>query len=184
MEDERIIALYFERSEDAIKETDIKYGRLCFDVANNILNSRTDSEECVNDTYLKLWSVIPPTVPQNFRAFICKITRNLSLMRFRHNSAKKRAAEMEISLSEMESVLPDESISESVADEYIGEAINEFLGILDEDALNIFVRKYWFFDTVQEIALRYSFSEGKVKTSLYRSREKLRKFLIEKGIRI
>ena len=184
MEDEKIIALYFERSEAAIEETDKKYGRLCFEVANNILNSRGDSEECVNDTYMKLWNAIPPTVPLNFRAFICKITRTLSLMRFRHNNAKKRAAEMEVSLSEMEAVLPDERIRQGAENEYIGEAINEFLGTLDEDALNIFVRKYWFFDTVQDIALRYSFSESKVKSSLYHSREKLKKFLIEKEIRI
>ena len=184
MEDEKIIGLFFERDESAVKETDSKYGRLCFEISNNILHSLPDAEECVNDTYMKLWNAIPPTHPENLKAYICKIARTISLMRYRHLSAKKRAREFEISLSEMEDVLPDESISENIADEHIGEAINEFLATLDKDSLNIFVRKYWFFDTVRDIALRYSFSESKVKSSLFHSREKLKKYLSEKGIRI
>lgn len=184
MEDERIIALYFERSESAISETDRKYGGLCFSVANNILNSRPDSEECVSDTYLGVWNAIPPARPQSFRAFLVRITRNISLSRLRKNLAQKRSQDFEISLDELERILPDERISPDVDDNVIGGIISEFLDSLDRDAKNIFVRKYWFFDTVDEICRRSGFSESKVKSSLLRTREKLRAYLTERGVRI
>lgn len=184
MEDSRIIELYFARDESAITETAKKYGRLCLKVAGNILSSDSDVEECVNDTYLGVWNAIPPTRPNNFRNYICRIVRNVAFKRYNYNAAKKRSVELECSLSEMEDILPDESISYDVDNEYIGEAINEFLDGLDSEARVMFVRKYWFFDTVSEIASRFSFSESKVKSSLYHTREKLRKYLEEKGIRI
>ena len=110
MDDLMIIELYFERDEKAIKETDKKYGRLCFTVAINILGNDEDSEECVNDTYLSVWNKIPPTRPNNFMAFICKITRNLSLKRLDYNKAMKRTPESFVSFTELEDVLPDNSI--------------------------------------------------------------------------
>ena len=184
MEDEKIIALYFDRSESAISETDRKYGGLCFDVANKILNSPSDSEECVSDTYLGVWNAIPPTRPQSFRAFLLKITRNISLSRLRKKLTLKRSYDMEISLNELEEILPDERISPEADDSFIAEVISEFLDGLDRDAKNIFVRKYWFFDTVTEICKRSGFSEAKVKSSLFRTREKLKIYLIKRGVKI
>lgn len=182
MDDLQIIALYFARDEQAIKETDLKYGRLCFRVANNILFSREDSEECVNDTYLILWNQIPPTHPNNFTAFICKITRNLSLKRLEFAGAKKRASKAVLSLSELADALPDNRITSDAAEEEIGRIISDFLRREKPDARNIFLRKYWFFDSVQEIAARYSFSEAKVKSMLFRTRSRLRNYLKKEGI--
>lgn len=184
MDDENIIELYFSRNESAIKETSLKYGALCFEVANNILNSRPDSEECVSDTYLGVWNAIPPTRPQCFRAFILRLTRNISLSRLRRNLAKKRSRSVEISLTELEAVLPDESLRPDMGGEELGWTVNEFLKQLDPDSRNIFLRKYWFFDSVAEIASRFSFSQSKVKSSLFHTREKLKKYLLERGVRI
>lgn len=184
MEDEAIISLYFERSESAIAETDKKYGGLCRSVADRILGSRQDSEECVQDAYLGVWNAIPPSRPNDLRAFVLKITRNISLSRLRKKLAKKRGADLEVSLDELGAVLPDKSICPDAEDSRIADAINEFLGGLDPCSRAVFMRKYWFFDSVGEIAKRFGFSEPKVKSSLFRTREKLRKFLEERGIRI
>ena len=184
MEDNQIIDLYFSRNESAITETANKYGRLCFGIANNVLHSQEDSDECVNDTYLRVWNAIPPTVPQCFKNFICRIVRNLSLTRYEYNTAKKRTKEIEVSLTEIEAVIPGKSVSENIGEEQLGGILSEFLDTLSQDARVIFVRKYWFFDTVGEIAQRFKFSENKVKVSLHRTREKLRGYLSERGITV
>ena len=184
MDDSTIIGLYFERDENAIKETDIKYGRLCFGVAINILGDDKDSEECVNDTYLSVWNRIPPTRPNNFMAFICKITRNLSLKRLDYNKAMKRNPESMVSFTELEDVLPDSSIMPDVGNQEIGKMISEFLRHEKIEARNVFIRKYWFFDSVSDIAARYSFTESKVKNMLYHTRNKLREYLRKEGIAI
>lgn len=183
MDDEKIISLFFERDESAITELGGKYGGLCREISYNILKSRQDTEECVNDAYLKLWSVIPPTHPRSLKAYLCKTVRTLALMKLRHDKAQKRDRDREVSFSELEEILKDETASEN-ENEALGEIINEFLGTLEPDARNIFMRKYWFFDSVKEIARRFGFSESKVKSSLMYSREKLRKMLIEKGVTI
>ena len=184
MEDERIIALYFERSESAIEETSRKYGGLCFEVADSILRSRADSEECVSDTYLSVWNAIPPTKPLSLRAFVLKITRNISMSRLRKNLAQKRTSGLEVSLDELEDILPDERIAPDFEPSDVGAVISEFLMKCDPDARNIFIRKYWFFDTVEEISRRYGFGESKIKTSLHRTRERLRVYLTERGVRV
>lgn len=184
MDDRNIIELHCERNENAIKETDKKYGKLCFRIAYHILNNRSDSEECVNDTYLSVWKLIPPARPQNFMAFLCKITRNISLKRFRFNHAAKRNERMVISFSELESILPARSYPPELEDEYLGGLITDFLRSEKEDARNVFIRKYYFFDTVEEIAERYSFTESKVKSMLSRTRNRMRDFLIQKGVRL
>lgn len=184
MDDLMIIELYFERNEKAIRETDIKYGRLCFSVAINILGDCNDSEECVNDTYLNVWNKIPPTRPNNFMAFICKIARNLSLKRLDYNKAKKRMPELLVSLTELENILPYSSIMPDIESEKIGKLISEFLRHEKPDARAVFIRKYWFFDSIRDIAVRYSFSESKVKNMLYHSRNKLREYLKKEGIEI
>ena len=182
MDDLQIIELYFARDEHAIKETDHKYGKLCFRVAKNLLFNNEDSEECVNDTYLTVWNKIPPTRPNNFIAFICKITRNLSLKRLEVSNAMKRSAGTIISMSELEKALPDQCIAPDVEDEELGKLISAFLW--SEKALdrNIFLRKYWFFDSISDIAERYSMNENSVKSMLFRSRNRLREFLRKEGI--
>ena len=182
MDDIQIIELYFARDERAINETDIKYGKLCFKVANNILGSQEDSEECVNDTYLSVWNTIPPTRPMNFTAFICKITRNLSLKKLERSTAVKRMPKEIVSLDDIEDTLPDYGFSPEVSDEEIGRLISVFLRKQSEDARNVFIRKYWFFDSISDIAERYSFSENKVKSMLFHTRTKLREYLKKEGI--
>ena len=184
MDDLQIIELYFARDEHAIKETDRKYGKMCFRVAKNLLFNNEDSEECVNDTYLTVWNKIPPTRPNNFLAFICKITRNLSLKRLEVSNAMKRSAGTIISMSELEKALPDQCIAPDVEDEELGKLISAFLW--SEKALdrNVFLRKYWFFDSISDIAERYSMNENSVKSMLFRSRNRLREFLKKEGIEV
>lgn len=181
MDDRQIIDLYFARSERAIKETEKKYGKLCMRIARNILGSETDTEECVNDTYLCVWNTIPPQRPNNFMAFISKITRNISLKRLRFDNAVKRSALTVVSLSEIENVIPDFRFS-NMGDEQLGKLISDFLRTEKPDARNVFIRKYWFFDTISEIADRYAFSESKVKSMLYHTRNRLRDYLNKEGV--
>lgn len=184
MEDLQIIELYFSRDEHAIKETDRKYGKLCFRVAKNLLSNNEDSEECVNDTYLTIWNKIPPTRPSNFTAFICKITRNLSLKKLELSNAMKRAADAVISLSEIEATMPDNHIAPGIEDEELGKLISTFLRSEKELDRNIFLRKYWFFDSISDIAEQYSMNENTVKSVLFRSRNRLRDYLRKEGIEI
>lgn len=176
MDDLKIIELYFARDELAIKETDAKYGKLCHSIAYHILNNHEDSQECVNDTYMGVWNAIPPTKPDNFMSFICKIARNLSLKRLEFMKREKRSQAVVISLEELESVLPDERYAPNVTDEDIGILISKFLRSQREDVRNVFVCKYYFFDSIREIAERYSFTESKVKNMLFRTRNKLKFF--------
>ena len=182
MDDMQIIELYYERNEQAIVETDIKYGKLCFRIANNILSNNQDSAECVNDTYLSLWNKIPPTRPNNFTAFLCKIARNLSLKKLEFINAGKRNPNMVISLSELEDVLPDKCIAPKYGEEELGKLISDFLRNEKEIVRNVFIRKYYFFDSIGEIAERYSFTESKVKSMLYHTRNKLREYLKKEGV--
>ncbi len=182
MEDRRIIDLFFNRDEDAIRITQEKYGRLCYKLAYNILNDRADTEECVSDTYLSLWNKIPPERPNNFTAFVCKIVRNLSLKRLEYNSAKKRSSFATVSMSELEETLPDNRYAKEIGEEDLGRLINAFLRKEKETVRNVFLRRYYFHDDIAEIAARYSFSESKVKSMLFHARNKLKKFLIEKGV--
>ena len=182
MNDITIIELFFARDERAITETDTKYGMLCHRIAYNVLNNREDSEECVNDTYIGLWNSIPPTKPNNFMAYVCRITRNLSLKRLEAMSRQKRSVHMLVSFDELSEVMPDEYISSKTGDEELGRLISVFLRKEKEDARNVFIRKYYFFDSICDIAERYSFTESKVKNMLYRTREKLKEYLIKEGI--
>jgi len=181
MDDVKIIDLYFARDEQAIKETDIKYGKLCFGLANNILRCREDSEECVNDTYFSVWNRVPPTRPGNFRAYLCKIVRNISLKKLDYSLAEKRSRDLTVSLSELEEILPDEHVPPEPEIEELGRLISAFLRREKEDARNVFIRKYYFFDTIEDIAARYGFSESKVKNLLYHSRNRLKKYLVKEG---
>ena len=184
MDDLRIIELYFARDEQAIKETDAKYGKLCHSIAYNILNNHEDSEECVNDTYVGVWNAVPPTRPNNFMSFVCKIARNLSLKRLEFMKREKRSQAVLVSLEELEAVLPDERFAPDVSDEDLGKLISTFLRSQKEDVRNVFIRKYYFFDSIGEIAKRYSFTESKVKNMLFYTRNRIRDYLIKEGVEI
>ena len=184
MDDVEIIGLFFDRNEAAISESERKYGKLCMSVANKILDSTEDSEECVNDAFLKLWDSIPPTEPSSLKGFVCKITRNLAIMRLRYNNCQKRSAELAVSLSELEEVLPDDRVSQNVDNEEISRAINEFLSKQQPVVRKIFVLKYVYFYTQKEIAKHFSFTEDKVNSMLCRTRKKLREHLIKEGIEV
>ena len=183
MNDLDIIELYFARDEMAIRETEIKYGRLCHGIAFNILGNNEDSEECVNDTYLGVWNAIPPARPSSFIAFISRIARNLSLKRLESQSRQKRAQCVVVSIDELAEVLTDESFG-SASDGDIGRLISIFLRGEKEEVRNVFIRKYYFFDSVADIAARYSFTESKVKNMLHHTRAKLKEFLIKEGVEL
>ena len=184
MEDKQIIDLYFNRDESAIKETKIKYGNLIFTVAKNILNNNEDSEECTNDTYLGAWNNIPPTIPYSLKAYLCKIVRNLSLKKLEYNLAEKRNPKLQISFEELEEVLADKEIKTDISNEEIGKCIDHFLKTQSEEYRNVFIRKYYFLDSIKEISMMYGISEGNIKTILHRSRKRLRFYLEKEGIKL
>ena len=184
MNDQKIVDLYFSRNERAIKETEIKYGRLCRRIAYNVLGHNEDAEECANDTYMGVWNTIPPEKPRNFTAFVCRIARNLALKRLESETRQKRSQATVISISELEEILPDESIAADVNDAEIGKAISRFLRNEKSDIRKVFIRKYYFFDSISEIAERYGFTESKVKNMLYHTRNKLKEYFIKEGIEI
>ena len=186
MEDEKIIELYWARDREAIAETEKKYGGYCFAAANKILCSREDAEECVNDTYFKIWNSIPPVRPKIFSAFLGKITRNLAFSRYRSQTAEKRGGgEITLVLDELgEIVSGSDDVEKSVELSELSEAINGFLKGLSQDKRNIFVRRYWHCDSVKEISARYGMTESSVSMSLMRLRRKLKEFLAERGFEV
>lgn len=184
MDDLEIIELFFARDEQAIAEIELKYGKLCHSIANRILDSREESEECVSDVLVALWNTIPPTRPNDLRAFVSKIARNLSLKRSEYLSRAKRSRDVLTSLEELEAILPDERYGSGIDEEEIGRLISEFLRTQSEVKRNVFVRKYFFFDSTRDIATRFGFSEGKVKSILFRTRNELKDYLTKEGIHI
>ena len=181
MEDARIIDLYFSRSEDAIAQTRRSYGRMIRGVAWGILRSARDTEECESDTYLKAWQAMPPTRPSNLGAFLSRITRNLALDRYERKHADKRGAgEVPALIDELAECLPDAGAHDDFAGEMaVREALGGFIGSLGVEARRFFLRRYWFGGTIAEIAARYGCGEGKVKTSLMRSRRQLTACLVD-----
>ncbi len=182
MNDASIIGLFWERSENAIKETDIKYGKLCNRLANNILNNISDAEECVNDSYLTVWNSIPDARPNNFSAFLCRIVKNLSFKRLEHLTAQKRKPEMLISLNELNDCISSSANTEMSYDTAeLSKIISVFLRKQNETHRNIFLRRYWYYDSVKNIAADYGFKEEKVSNILFNIRKKLKKHLETEG---
>ena len=177
MNDQDIIKLYFERNERAIVETDRSYGKVCMQVSMNILDSRPDAEECVNDTYLKTWKSIPPERPNSLCAFVCRIARNLSLNRLRDMRREKRNSELTVSFEELEACIPmpDE---ESPA---LAEELAAFLKTEGEIDRALFVGRYWFACSVEELARRTGMTKRAVHMRIFRTRERLRAYLTERG---
>lgn len=184
MEDIDIIKLYFERSEKAIEETTKKYYNLCMRISKNILQSREDSEECINDTLMCLWNTIPPRQPNNLSAYICKIARNHSLKKLEYNTAVKRNINVIVSFEELEHVLPSKDATSNINYVELGELLTKFLKGLKKEQRVVFVRRYYFFDSIVDISKSLSFSESKVKSMLFHTRNKLEKYLREEGYEI
>lgn len=186
MDDSKIIKLYWDRDEEAIAATASKYGSYCTSIAKNILHISEDSEECVNDTYLSAWNSMPPHRPNILPSFLGKITRNLAFNRYKHNTAEKRGGgEAPLVLEELGDVVSGRDSVESEADrrELVG-AINGFLKTLTREKRAIFVCRYWYFDSVSEIASRFGMTENNVYVALNRLRSKLRVYLNERGFDI
>lgn len=185
MEDQTIIELYWSRAEDAIAETAAKYGGLCRYIADNILGHPEDSEECVNDTYLGLWNAIPPARPERFSVYVGKVTRNLALKRCDYLTAEKRNPEAACSLEELEDcVSGDDTVQSELERRRVEEAIGEFLRRQEADKRIVFLRRYWYFDSIGAICRRTGYSESKVKSMLFHTRRKLREHLEKEGIAV
>ena len=184
MEDKNIIQLFFERSESAIAETATKYGKLCHTIAYNILYNEEDSEECVNVTYMKAWEVIPPQIPEKLAAFLGKITRNLAISKYRHNSSKKRGGgQVAYALEELAECIPDKNTTEqAISDKLFLEQMNTFLEGLSAEKRKVFMQRYWYLRPISEIAEEFSMSESKVKMILHRTRNALKEVLEKEGI--
>ncbi|MBQ9778713.1 MAG: sigma-70 family RNA polymerase sigma factor [Clostridia bacterium] len=181
MEDERIVALYWERNEAAIRESETKYGGYCYTVAYHVLHSHEDADECVNDTWNSAWHAIPPERPTRLRAFLARITRNIAIDRYRRDSAQKRSAEVESAIDEYWECVPngDAPIGDEVA---LREAINGFLASLDARTRVIFMRRYWYSMSVKDIAQGMRLSQDHVSVILHRTRSKFRDYLTKEGI--
>lgn len=185
MTDNEIVELYWQRSETAIKETEIKYGKLCRHIAMNILKNSEDADECVNDTYLGAWNAIPPQKPTVFSAYLCRITRNIALKKYGYSNAKKRSMQVEISLTELEDcVFGAKDIPYQFEAEHVAEVISDFLRTLSYENRNVFMRRYWFYDSISDISSRFAISESKVKSMLFRTRSKLKDYLMKEGIEL
>lgn len=176
MEDEKIIALYWDRSEAAISETDKKYGNYCFSIARNILTNKEDAEECVSDTYMAAWDAIPPQRPSLLATFLGKITRNLSIDRWRTQNRQKRGGgEVALALEELQDCIADPRTTESVLEgKRLAAVFNAFLDSLPETERRVFLCRYWYLDPIADIARCYGFSVSKVTSMLHRTRKKLR----------
>lgn len=185
MDDSKIIDLFLKRDENAIEHTRQKYGGLCYSVAYNILRDPEDSEEAVNDTYLGVWNAIPPHTPVIFSSFIARITRNISLKIWRYKHADKRQCNVTDSLNELGECIPESDNVESVLEcKELGEHIDRFLRTLKDRERVIFLRRYWYCDSVREIADKLDIGESKVKMQLMRTRQKLRSYFEKEGIDI
>lgn len=184
MDDNQIVALYWQRSESAIAETAAKYGRYCFSIAHNILQNNEDADESVSDTYLAAWKAMPPHKPSVLSTFLGKLTRRISLNRWRKTTARKRGNnEVTLALEELSQCIPGkDDTSLALEQKELSIAINRFLSTLKEQDRNIFLCRYWFLFSIKEICARTGFSENKVKSILHRTRHKLKAYLLEEGL--
>lgn len=180
MEDGEILELLYNHSEKGLEMTRTKYNRLLLSISKGVLSDDGDAEECVNDTYLKIWSIIPPYRPPHFRSFLCKIARQISVDRFRSSHLKKHDINQTISLNELDEDFPDESITEAETTD-LSDAINRFLASADIESRTLFVRRYFIMESQAELAKRFEITENSVNVKLFRIRGKLKKYLSERG---
>lgn len=183
LDDREIIELFFERSDQAIVELSKKYGSICSKVAFNILNNIQDTEECVNDAYLGTWNTIPPQNPSPLLSYVCRIVRNLAIKKYHTNTAAKRNSIYDVALDELENCFPS---SVSVKDEYdaieTARIIDKFLETLDRENRIMFVRRYWYSDSIDDLAKLFNMSNHNISVRLSRTREKLKNRLIKEGV--
>ena len=183
MEDEQIVALYFERDERAIEQTKKKYDRYCHAIAGRILPSLEDVEECVNDAYLKAWNTIPPQRPDPLSTYIGMLTRQLSLNRYQENHREKRGGgAVPLLLDELQECIPDAAASDMSDDICLRDALDRFLGALPQRTRIVFMRRYWYAQSPSQIARSLSMTEQGVNVLLFRTRKKLKQFLEKEGI--
>ena len=183
MDDSKIIDLFFERSELAIIELSQKYGTVCKKTADSILDNALDSEECVNDVYLAVWNTIPPQRPDPLISYVCRITRNTAIARYRHNSAAKRNSRYDVALCELEDCFASAQSVEDEADAHeIAQKISDYLRTLDEQSRALFIRRYYRGDPVEDLADEFSVSRHSVNARLSRIRKKLKDHLSKEGI--
>ena len=179
MDDNLIIELYWQRNQLAVSETEIKYGPYCRSIAYGILQNNQDTEECVNDTWLRAWDSIPPQRPARLSAFLGRIARNLALDRYDYNHAAKRSGPFDQLLSELSECIP--CPRDDFAQLELTQILNQFLRSLPEGRRNLFLRRYWYCDATADIAARYGLTESKVRVTLHRTRGKLAAYLQERG---
>lgn len=186
MEDNDIIQMFFDRDENAIKEMSIKYGNYCTSIAKNILKNNEDAEECVNDTYLKVWNVIPPSRPNMLKAFIGRITRNISFNLYKKMNTDKRGnLQIPIILDELSECVSDGITPyQEIEKKELLKAINSFLEKMPQEKRVMFVRRYWYSDSITDIAKRCGVSENSVSVNLNRLRKRLHNYLIERGFEL
>lgn len=182
MEDNEIIKLFQERSEQAIMELSKKYGTICTKIARNILKNSLDAEECVNDAYLGVWNTVPPQNPNPLLTYVCRIVRNLSIKKYHSNTSAKRNSFYDAALDELEACIASgQTIESELAAKELTGLIDTFLGTLDKTNRVIFVRRYWYSDSVSDIAERMHMNSNNVSVRLSRMRTKLSKFLKKEG---
>ena len=183
IDDEKIIEMFFERSEQGIRELDIKYGKICHNLSYNIVNSSQDAEECVNDAYLGAWNAIPPTKPNPLLSYIVKIVRNISLKIYWRKEATKRSGHYAIALQEIEGCIADpKTVEDEIEVRELARIIENFLDTLTVENRIIFMRRYWFADGYKDIAEFVGLSEKNISVRLTRIREKMKKYLIEREV--
>ena len=180
MNDEKIIGLFLQRDEQAISELKQKYNSLCIYIAGNILSQREDAEECVNSAYYDIWKNIPPDKPDDLKTYLCRIVKNKAIDKLKYNSAVKRNSKLNVSLDELAECIPDRDNAEMSA-KRLGELISIFLRTQDEKHRKIFVRRYWYGDSLSKIAEYFEMNEKTVATYLFRTRKKLKDFLRKEG---
>lgn len=183
IDDEKIIEMFFERSEQGIRELDIKYGKICHNLSYNIVNNRQDAEECVNDAYLGAWNAIPPVRPNPLLSYIVKIVRNISLKIYWRKEAAKRSGHYTIALEEIEGCIADQkTVEDEIEARELARIIEEFLDTLTLENRVIFMRRYWFADSYKDIAEFMGLSEKNISVRLTRIREKMKQYLIEREV--
>lgn len=186
MQDKRIVELFYDRSEEALKETEKRYGRYLYKIALGILQDKSDSEECVSDTYLAAWNSIPPNNPKKLSAYLGKLTRRISIDILRRKTSQKRGGtQYELSLSELEDCVKSTStVEEDMENKELGEAISRFLRTISKENRCLFVERYFFCNSLKASAKKLGISEAKAKSSLYRTRLLLREYLMKEGFEI
>lgn len=181
MDDRQILTMLFSRAEGAISALAEAYGKRLFSTAQNILDSPEDAEECVSDTYLAIWNCIPPQQPDPLEGFVYKVGRNLALKKLRFRSADKRNSRYDLSLDELSSCLPGETLEDRVDARLLGRAIDRFLDTLSRENRRLFLRRYWFGDSIKELSAQFSLSENALSVRLSRIRAQLKVYLIQEG---